>query len=57
MKSSRSNLEQIFEVQIRTLALTLRPSTVGCYRSVARRFLAYLRTAFPHLRRPRTARP
>jgi site-specific recombinase XerD len=52
MKSSRSNLEQIFEVQIRTLALTLRPSTVGCYRSVARRFLAYLRTAFPHLRRP-----
>lgn len=52
MKPSQSNLEQIFEAQIRTLALTLRPSTLGCYRSVARRFLAYLRTAFPHLPRP-----
>jgi site-specific recombinase XerD len=51
MKSSRSNLEQTFEKQIQTLALTLRPGTVSQYRSIVRRFLAYLRTAFPHVRR------
>ena len=51
MKSSRSNLEQIFETQIQTLALTLRPNTVGMYRTVARHFLKYLRATFPQLRR------
>src|ERR1700751_4049053 len=51
MKSSRSNLEQIFETQIRTLALTLRPATVRHYRPPARCFLAYLHAAFPQLRR------
>jgi site-specific recombinase XerD len=51
MKSSRSNLEQIFETQIRTLALTLRPATVRHYRTTARCFLAYLHAAFPQLRR------
>ena len=51
MKSSRSNLEQIFETQIQTLALTLRPNSVKGYRTTARCFLAYLRTAFPQVRR------
>lgn len=51
MKSSQSNLEQIFETQIQTLALTLRPGTVDQYRSNVRRFLGYLRTAFPKVRR------
>ena len=51
MKSSRSNLEQTFEKQIQTLALTLRPGSVSQYRSIVRRFLAYLRTAFPQVRR------
>ncbi|HVH73090.1 MAG TPA: tyrosine-type recombinase/integrase, partial [Candidatus Dormibacteraeota bacterium] len=43
-------MEQIFETQIRTLALTLRPSTVHNYRYTVRHFLAYLRAAFPQLR-------
>jgi hypothetical protein len=50
MIQRRTSLEQIFETQIRTLALTLRPGTVVQYRVVARRFLAYLRAAFPQLR-------
>ena len=51
MTQGRTSWEQIFETQIRTLALTLRPSTVGHYRTTARHFLAYLRAAFPQLRR------
>lgn len=51
MTQGRTSWEQIFETQIRTLALTLRPSTVGHYRTTARNFLAYLRAAFPQLRR------
>jgi site-specific recombinase XerD len=51
MTRDRNSLEQIFETQIQTLALTLRPGTVCEYRYVARRFLAYLRAAFPQLRR------
>ena len=47
---SLANLELIFETQIRTLALTLRPGTVDNYRYMARRFLSYLRSAFPQLR-------
>ena len=50
MTRSRTNLEQIFETQIQTLALTLRPGTVDDYRYTARGFLAYLRAAFPQLR-------
>jgi len=46
-----SSLEQILQTHIRTLALTLRPCTVDQYRSTAHRFLAYLRHAFPNLRR------
>ena len=45
------SLEQILEAHIRTLALTLRPDTVSGYRGAARRFLSYLRTAFPQVRR------
>jgi site-specific recombinase XerD len=50
MTRSQTNLEQIFETQIRTLALTLRPNTVDQYRYTARQFLSYLRAAFPQLR-------
>ena len=50
MTQRRTNLELIFETQIRTLALTLRPGTVDNYRYMARRFLSYLRSAFPQLR-------
>ena len=46
-----SRLEQILETQIQTLALTLRPSTITHYRSVARGFLGYLQVAFRQLRR------
>jgi site-specific recombinase XerD len=45
------NLEQIFEAHIQTLALTLRPGTVKGYRVVTRRFLSFLRAAFPSVRR------
>lgn len=51
MNSSRPSLEQIFETHMQTLALTLRPNTVEEYRSTGRLFLAYLRTAFPQVRR------
>ncbi|HEX8880352.1 MAG TPA: tyrosine-type recombinase/integrase [Candidatus Acidoferrum sp.] len=51
MKPSSPTLEQIFETQIQTLALALRPGTIDHYRATARRFLAYLRAAFPQLHR------
>jgi len=50
MSRHRTKLERIFEAQIQTLALTLRPGTVKVYRYTARRFLAHLRAAFPKLR-------
>ncbi len=50
MTQDQTNLEQILEAQIQTLALTLRPGTVDNYRYTARQFLAYLRAAFPQLR-------
>ena len=49
MSSSRPSLEQIFETHIQTLCLSLRPNTVAEYRSIGRRFFAYLRTAFPQI--------
>jgi site-specific recombinase XerD len=52
MTQSGHSLEQILEAHIQTLALTLRPDTVSGYRGAARRFLSYLRTAFPQVRRP-----
>jgi site-specific recombinase XerD len=51
MTQSKLSLDQIFEAQIRTLALTLRPGTLATYRSAAHRFLDYLHTAFPQVRR------
>ena len=52
MTRSQPNLEQLFEKQIQTLALTLQPSTIDQYRCTARCFLTYLRGAFPQLRSP-----
>jgi site-specific recombinase XerD len=51
MTQSRSNLEEILETQIQTLALTLQPGTVRGYRSVVRGFLTYLHRDFPQVRR------
>jgi site-specific recombinase XerD len=41
---------EIFDAHIQTLASTLRPSTTGRYRAVARHFLSYLQTDFPQVR-------
>jgi site-specific recombinase XerD len=51
MLPSTPSLEQILEAHIQTLALTLRPETVSGYRGATRRFLSYLRAAFPRVRR------
>lgn len=56
MPASTASLEHIFQTHIQTLALTLRPATVEGYRVAARRFLAYLHTAFPLVRRPSALR-
>jgi site-specific recombinase XerD len=52
MTQRRSSLKQIFEAHIQTLSLSLSHDTVTNYHCVARRFLAYLHTAFPQVRRP-----
>jgi len=49
--SQSPSLEQILEAHLQTLALTLRPSTVSYYRSLAQVFLRYLHADFPQLRR------
>jgi site-specific recombinase XerD len=49
---ARQSLADILQAHIQTLAPTLRPGTVDQYRCVTRRFLTYLHTAFPRLRRP-----
>ena len=51
MSQPKITLEQIFEAHIQTLALTLRPRTIDNYLYVVRRFLQYLHTAFPQMRR------
>jgi site-specific recombinase XerD len=51
MSQSGVSLEQIFETHIQTLALTLRPGAVSGYCGAARRFLSFLHTAFPRVRR------
>ena len=43
MSRPNPSLEQIFHDWMQTLALTLRPGTVGCYRSAVRHFLRFLR--------------
>ena len=51
MNQSTPSLDQILEAHIQTLALGLVRDTVSNYRCVARRFLHYLHTAFPRVRR------
>ena len=51
MTQPKLSLDQIFEAHIQTLALTLRPGTLATYRSGVHRFLDYLHTAFPEVRR------
>lgn len=51
MSPRRQTLEQIFEAQVQTLALTLQPFTVVKYEYVARHFVGYLRATFPEVRR------
>ena len=51
MSQPRQTLEQIFEKQVQTLALTLQPFTVVKYQYVARYFVGYLRETFPEVRR------
>jgi site-specific recombinase XerD len=49
MQPATASLPQLLEAHIQTLALALRPSTVAGYRWAARRFLGYLRAAFPQV--------
>lgn len=51
MSQPRRTLEQIFQAQVQTLALTLQPFTVVKYEYVARHFVAYLRATYPEVRR------
>jgi site-specific recombinase XerD len=51
MSQSRRSLEQIFETQVQTLALTLQPFTMAKYQYVARHFVGYLRATFPKIHR------
>jgi len=49
MKQSRHTLEQIFQIQVDNLSLTLQPFTIVKYQYVARYFVAYLRNTSPDL--------
>lgn len=51
MNQPGRSLEQIFEMQVKTLALTLQPFTVVKYQYVAHHFVNYLRVTFPEVRR------
>jgi site-specific recombinase XerD len=51
MSQSLASLEAIFQAHLQTLALTLWPATMQGYRATVHRFLAYLRTTFPQVRR------
>jgi integrase len=51
MSQPRRTLEQIFQAQVQTLALTLQPFTVVKYDYVARHFVSYLRSTVPEVRR------
>ena len=44
-----ASLDRIFDEQLQTLAVSLRQSTIGYYRSAVNRFLRYLHTAYPKL--------
>ena len=45
----QASLDRIFDEQLESLAVALRPSTIAYYRSAVHRFLRYLRTAYPQL--------
>lgn len=47
MRHRRNSLEEALQARVETLAVTLAPRTMPHYRSVVRRFLAYLRRDFP----------
>ncbi|HEX8812178.1 MAG TPA: tyrosine-type recombinase/integrase [Terracidiphilus sp.] len=49
--SRPASLDRIFDEQLESLAVALRPSTIAYYRSAVHRFLRYLRTAYPQLHR------
>jgi hypothetical protein len=51
MSKSRQSLEQIFQMQVETLSLTLQPFTIVKYQYVARHFVDYLRATYPDVRR------
>jgi site-specific recombinase XerD len=51
MSQPPTSLHQVFEAHTRTLALTLRPTTVAGYRRVVRHFLGHLHEVFPQVRR------
>jgi len=46
----QTSLDRIFDEQLETLAVALRQSTIGYYRSAVNRFLRYLHAAYPKLR-------
>ena len=52
MKRAPHPLEEALQARVRLLATTLRPSTVRQYAQTVRLFMAYLRAAFPEVRRP-----
>jgi len=52
MSEPPQTLAQLLAAQLQTLALTLRPGSVDCYRATVRRFLRYLGAAFPLVREP-----
>jgi len=51
MKRPPHPLEEALQARVRLLATTLRPATVRHYHQTVRLFLAYLRQAFPDVRR------
>jgi site-specific recombinase XerD len=52
MSAPSQTLAQLLDAQVQTLALTLRPGSVNCYRSTVHRFVGYLGTAFPLVHQP-----
>ncbi len=52
MRTPPHPLEEALRARVRLLATTLRPATVKHYQQTVRLFMAYLRQAFPQLRRP-----
>lgn len=51
MSQPPQTLEQVFGSQIQNLSLTLQHATIKNYRCIARRFIGYLNSNFPRVRR------